>query len=1211
MRLKATWIIPGLLLTLLLGLLWAIPAFAASAGTISFKDGSDTISYVSLEGVGSSGNAISVTVTDSDLDTVLKRTPANNNLFCIENTDETYVECPELGTFDADPSFVAPDDFDNDVDLGNAPDEDWHYLQDMSGDNRVNNMDIKGYTIEVVDTDDEQAPDGDTTSWTVRATEVTTVDFDYDRGNGDLQVDSGTVNAIGYHIKKQTVIGARNGTNRPVMITRDATTDGVTPGADATHAVGDSAVETELSPPTAAPIDTSLVDTDGSLTWGELLSSKIPDVMTRDIYAAADDNASRTIETELEAEIAAALTAYNDGDKENKLSISVAATLQNAATAGTAQDDPVPGSLGTGGITVTISNTDTGTDIDENTVCLGNIRNDEDLATGDTLACSGTTYYTAADVILEVPYVGSAATVYPGTGRIGAESEVNRVTVDTNAMANPISVILQETGAASGAFSAMLEICDSDDEGCMEATQGDEASAGEVDADASRTIMVPVDNEGDSIVVRYKDADPGATRSATIALDATGPAFSDMSPASGTSGREDEPTVSFQVNDAESGLSSKDTDTNTIRVIAAIYDLGNTSLGDSEEYLRNVLNPKAANNGYMTSFTLEEGSGAGELDAKSLNEYEIHWWAIAMDEAGNTSVSDQNSATKCTLPGTISASTLSATVKDMGTDDKDDDVGCEPHKIRVDSAAPEMTDATTGVYMDGDKEKTGKATSVVARFNEALDCDTVSADDFTVGGSAANGATCSGKNVYLDVDELASDATPKVVVATGSVSDKAGNAIAGNDASRTETASDGLAPNLTVTVTGTGTGDRPVTKGKITVAVTSDERLTGRPDVQIHKVGTDYMLTGDDEGGDADPTGTTNEYSSSWTIDGGAGVYNVYVTGEDRSADSGTGSKGMMALGSADKFKDSKTILFEVDTGVAAPDFAPANNGSTDNPNVFITVNFADEGNEYPIKDTKGNDDEKDDVMVDVDTHGTVTVTSAMFNGEAVEMNTRDNMLFTYRPGNLSLGDHKLELEVTDNAGNEAKGTSKLSLSFTVKERAAWVLKLHAGTNLVSIPANPTDGDIDTVFGDEAITRVVTRDNATGLWMVASKGSDGSFAGDLDTIDAGHGYWVVSDAPVDVMIDLPPSGGVTVLPPAIKVSEGWNLVPIANPAQEKDGFEIAAKTYFANIKADVAYGYDSLTGTMTRIDASSGSEDNVMVGSGYWVYANEAGVIIP
>ena len=99
---------------------------------------------------------------------------------------------------------------------------------------------------------------------------------------------------------------------------------------------------------------------------------------------------------------------------------------------------------------------------------------------------------------------------------------------------------------------------------------------------------------------------------------------------------------------------------------------------------------------------------------------------------------------------------------------KDDDgnnvmLGCDPFVVRVDTAGPELdaTQTFTGVWLDGDDEKSGadaKRTSVRVAFSEKLDCDSVSADDFEVGGATPNDATCDGKYVYLDVDELGANA---------------------------------------------------------------------------------------------------------------------------------------------------------------------------------------------------------------------------------------------------------------------------------------------------------------------------------------------------------------------------------------------------------------------------------------------------------------------
>ena len=474
----------------------------------------------------------------------------------------------------------------------------------------------------------------------------------------------------------------------------------------------------------------------------------------------------------------------------------------------------------------------------------------------------------------------------------------------------------------------------------------------------------------------------------------------------------------------------------------------------------------------------------------------------------------------------------------------------------------------------------------------------------------------------MTVAELASNATPVVAVAAGSVTDKAGNALV---AAATQMAKDGLPAVLTVTTT--GTGDRPVAKDTVTITIVSDERLTGAPSVVINKVLADYELKDSVVGsesvvvkqsGSAAPTGTLNQWSFKSSSAFKSGLYNIHVSGTDR----GSGIKSSEGKSSLSADTLSSAITFEIDEKVAAPKFTPDNKGETDNPNVFITASYAAEGREYTILVDNNTPptaaDSSDDTLTDLDSHGTVTLTSATLDGADVTsmVSTRDNILFVYRPGNLSLGSHKLELKVTDAAGNP--GTH--STTFDVTARKPFVLSVSPGANLVSFPANPVDGSIGAVFGSHSeITTVVTYDNATGLWMTAIRGSDGNFTGDLTTIDAMHGYWVVSDGSVSVSVMLPAAGGLTVTPPAIPVVKGWNLVPIADVAQGKgtDKGMFDAGKYFANIDADVAYGYNSAMGTMNRIDAKSvttkdgPTPDKVSVGKAYWVYANAAGVIIP
>ena len=63
--------------------------------------------------------------------------------------------------------------------------------------------------------------------------------------------------------------------------------------------------------------------------------------------------------------------------------------------------------------------------------------------------------------------------------------------------------------------------------------------------------------------------------------------------------------------------------------------------------------------------------------------------------------------------------------------------------------------------------------------------------------------------------------------------------------------------------------------------------------------------------------------------------------------------------------------------------------------------------------------------------------------------------------------------------------------------------------------------------------------------------------------------------------------------------------------QAEAGTEILAVDYFANIDAEVVYGYESLEGKLVRLSVGEGSTDMVETGAAYWVYANEAGIIVP
>ena len=118
MRQKATWFIPGILLTLLMGLLWAMPAFAADAGEVSLLKSGDDIKFISLNGFAADGG-FTAQVEDQDLNDPTKYDDGAGN----------------AGRIEANHSRV--DDID------------WTDLADSNKDGKININDIELYDAEI------------------------------------------------------------------------------------------------------------------------------------------------------------------------------------------------------------------------------------------------------------------------------------------------------------------------------------------------------------------------------------------------------------------------------------------------------------------------------------------------------------------------------------------------------------------------------------------------------------------------------------------------------------------------------------------------------------------------------------------------------------------------------------------------------------------------------------------------------------------------------------------------------------------------------------------------------------------------------------------------------------------------------------------------------------------------------------------------------
>ena len=114
-------------------------------------------------------------------------------------------------------------------------------------------------------------------------------------------------------------------------------------------------------------------------------------------------------------------------------------------------------------------------------------------------------------------------------------------------------------------------------------------------------------------------------------------------------------------------------------------------------------------------------------------------------------------------------------------------------------------------------------------------------------------------------------------------------------------------------------------------------------------------------------------------------------------------------------------------------------------------------------------------------------------------------------------------------------------------------IDLNKKWNLISVPFDPLDKDVEKVFEEvaENVNSVVTYDGEVDHWFTYRP--DGEGPNDLDVIETGLGYWVLAlnDDTLVVGGSLYNPGPVT--PPSRKLSDGWNLIGYYG-AEDEDGF---------------------------------------------------------
>ena len=621
-------------------------------------------------------------------------------------------------------------------------------------------------------------------------------------------------------------------------------------------------------------------------------------------------------------------------------------------------------------------------------------------------------------------YVSYWGTQFDNTGEA--------VKITSTADPSGMTLTLNETGRRTGAFSGVVM------------ASGSRTSA------TTTPPMIKV-GESDTIRIAYSDANPSRTTRGSLRVESTSPAFSSLSPAHDVSGRAAQRDLIADVTDGGSGVDDasiqfvvaigpaggtiiedaeiiggdfvrvRNPQGGSIFNGSALPAATFVGIGDKTVYWWAVAADKAAN----VAVTDREAS-KDFLDSGTTN---VEGDIVGI-EITTASDADKEDLSTVTLDDPCDPDAFLKAAQDDSLDGRNSALshvtavdpntgevivlngvyGCQPFSYSIDASAPQIDRVVTGTFWDDDSDEDDKTehdstkamkTSIYVEFNEDLDPASVDRGDFTIVFTDEDGNTTTATPVnaevfsgaqhavFLTVRALDPDAAPTVEVS--GIADAAGNSLDDDD----QESVDGIAPTITATITGTATANgRAVSDDEISISITVDEPVAA-PRVTVYEVeaisAADVEATTNIDESAAAITkvaqrgGTRNavlqdDGSYLYKFRGSAdSLYSALIEADDSQAGN-TGKKGDVTLPISVE-SDTSALLFEIDTKVSDPVITPE---STDNLNPFITFDFAAEGKEYTALDEDGD-------KVDVDSHGTVTIMSATFNGTDIAADLCDD----------------------------------------------------------------------------------------------------------------------------------------------------------------------------------------------------------------------------
>jgi hypothetical protein len=581
--------------------------------------------------------------------------------------------------------------------------------------------------------------------------------------------------------------------------------------------------------------------------------------------------------------------------------------------------------------------------------------------------------------------------------------------------------------------------------------------------------------------------------------------------------------------------------------------------------------------------------------------------------------------------------------------------------------------SVTGFYGENDDDvpQVNRAGILIA-FDRAVDEDSIDRETFTVtldptGGAGSTGEAAQiidvdpeGRAVYLLLsEELASDATPKVDIASNKwVSDPAGNRLTGGNQPAFDV-KDGIAPKITVSLdggSGSGEGDEgpsKLTKDSIIVTIAADEDINSTPSLVVvcsnigwgRERGPDPAaepLTENDKAledlvksrssGGRDKN-TSVAFSDPLEYDCGTDENSYEVTLQDAQSYSRPGlawEYQWVNFSDPKDLKDGKLTVVAYARDRSS--FASLTNRKIDDtPTSANRYNWGASTVEFRFDTTLNNPtptpadeavvtEQRPFVMLAYDDKSTVSIEEFKIDGTVQEARALGDNRFLYWPDTLELGTHEVSVKAIDAAGKE----DTFEFSFKTAERKDFGLKLIAGWNAISFPANPMDPMIENVFTDALVDMVAGWDagDPEKPWSIATRMGDEWSTNEehatLSKVHAQYGYWVHSQGFTTQRVKLIPDldrtdpSAVPANLVTIPTLPGWNFVGVidqdGNQTQDNygeylmnrdaDGNDVVVKAgdYLGDNKR--AYTWDPIRAKFDIIEDG----DELQIGEGIWVY---------